>query len=225
MNKSQELRKCREILKKHKIGDVVQDEQDIVFLLDVFQRHPNWQQKKGVGVRCIRVETKNKYFKKSFFLERIDNKKTDISFVTAINGTSPMQIIKKACRDAIKEYIIDFEKEHVFYGVTTCPITGEVLTQENTHIDHYDKTFDELCEKWIRIEGFTSTYTAIKSIKDMNIGYSFGVNSIKESFIDYHNKNTHLRAVSKKANLSELKKQLSKGYQEKITKEVNEFDL
>lgn len=209
MTKTAELNKCREILHSYSPGEIISFEDEIAFLIDIFQRHPDWDQKKGVGIKHVYVDMESMYKGKCFFIERVDGTKTDISFIKSIQEINPLYIIKKACRNAVKDYVIDFRNKNVVYGVTTCPITGEVLTKENTHIDHYNKTFDELCEKWISIEGFTSAYAAIKPTKDMDIGYSFGVNSIKQSFIDYHNKNTHLRAVSKRANLSELKKQSS----------------
>jgi hypothetical protein len=59
---------------------------------------------------------------------------------------------------------------------------------------------------WIVNYNFDFIYSKINKTIDNNVITEFTDKSIIEDFIDFHNKNCKLRAVSKLANLSLLKK-------------------
>lgn len=197
MSKEKLKQRCREILNKYKVGDKVNyQEQD--FLISVFENHENWGQKKGVGVHYISI-MKNS-FNKCFQLVRFDDTRTDISFMSSIKNNTALQNIKKACRSAIRPEIVKFRNENVIFGVTKCAISGEILTKKNTHIDHYDFTFNEVVNKWLDLYPKGYKFEINKSTD--NCVDTFFVNKwTRDSFIDFHNNNTHLRAVTKDVNL------------------------
>lgn len=122
MNKTQKKEKCSEILNKYPINGVIEDIDEFRFLLSIFQMHPEWKAKEGLGIKYISI-VKNQY-NRCFQLNRIDNSSTDISFIHSISKPSKISEIKKACRDAIREYIVKFRDDNVIYGVSTCPIWG-----------------------------------------------------------------------------------------------------
>ena len=89
-----------------------------------------------------------------------------------------------------------------------CPITGEVVyDKRDVHIDHYDMTFRQLFDEWVKGKDIEELYRmTLRSNKDNDTNTYFDNEEICNDFIEFHNKHTHLRAVSKRANLSELRK-------------------
>jgi hypothetical protein len=203
MNKKQKTEKCREILYKYSVNENISNDEDIQFLLSIFENHSEWDSKQGVGIKSISV-IKNQ-FNKCFQLNRIDGTFTDISFTHSISNRSKVGEVKKACRTAIRKHIVKFRDESVVYGVSVCPITNEVLTKENTHIDHYDLTFDLMFNLWVVQHDFDFLFSKVNETKDNCVVTCFTDASIIEDFINFHNLKSKLRAVSKNANLSILK--------------------
>ena len=89
-----------------------------------------------------------------------------------------------------------------------CPITGDIITSmEYIQIDHYDMEFNDVFELWIKDKDLDWLYEdVIKSNVDGSTITSFKDESIIKDFIEFHNTHTHLRPVSKRANLSMLRK-------------------
>ncbi len=203
MNKKQKTEKCREILYKYAVNENISNEQEIHFLLSIFENHSEWENKKGVGISSISI-AKN-IFNKCFQLNRIDGTFTDISFTHSITNRSKVAEIKKACRTAIRGQIVLFRNKYVVFGKSKCPITDEILTKENTHIDHYDMTFDLMFNLWIVQQDFDFIFSSINQTKDNCVTTFFTDINIINDFINFHNEKSKLRAVSKNANLSILK--------------------
>ena len=171
--------------------------------MSIFENHSDWELKKGVGISSISV-VKN-MFNKCFQLNRLDGTFTDISFTHSITNRSKSYEVKKACRNAIRNCIVKFRNENVIYGVSVCPISGEILSKENTHIDHYDLTFDLMFNLWIVQQDFDYLFSKINETKDNCVLTCFTDVNITNDFIAFHNQNSKLRAVSINANLSILK--------------------
>ncbi len=204
MNKKQKNEKCREILYKYDINAIVTNTDDIQFLLSIFENHSDWNNKNGNGVSSISVIL-SKYKNRCFQLNRIDGSSTDISIGESISNKSPLLNIKGACRTAIYPIIVEFRKENVSYGFSKCSISGDILTKENTHIDHYDLTFDEMFKQWLKGKNVEELFSKINESKDNSFETFYTDSSIIEDFKNFHNANSKLRAVSKFANLSTLK--------------------
>jgi hypothetical protein len=93
----------------------------------------------------------------------------------------------------------------VIYGSSKCPITQEVLTMENTQIDHFDLPFEEMFTNWLKRYDIDYLFSKINETADNDIITCFTDEVIIEDFVNYHNENSKLRAVSKRANLSTLR--------------------
>lgn len=187
--------KCKYILNKTDINGSVTDE-EYEYLLDILPNHPDWDIKKGNGIKDIVVNKtnySNKYCEnRCFYIIRNDDTKIDISYLKAINNPSNKSIIKKACRDAIRQEIVNV-KSKINWGFDKCVISGEILYPHNTEIDHYDYPFNIVVENWINS----------KNEKMLLDNIVFGVfidNEIIADFVTYHNANTHLRAIIKQEN-------------------------
>jgi len=208
MNKSTLLKKAKAILNDNPIGTVFDNtSEDYRFLLRIFQGHPEYHIKVGSGIANVYTGKGETYNTRCFFLTRVDGSSSDISYIRSINGaTTKISDIKCACRSAIDDIIIQF-KSSVRFGFDTCPISGHILYTQNTHIDHYDKKFDELFQIWIKSKNIDSTHQLLNdTTKDHEQKIYFVSRSIREDFIAFHNANTNLRAVTKEANLSTLKR-------------------
>lgn len=204
MTKKETKEKCKLILNKYNINERVSEE-DQVFLLSVFKNHNHWVDKQGVGIAYITVESTSFYNNRCFYLNRLDGTKTDISYVMSISSPSNLEDIRKACRSAISFDIECFKEKNVIYGITKCAITNEILIKGNVHIDHYDYTFEEVFQKWIKNKDINLLAKSLKETKDMEYGTYFKDTSIIEDFRKFHNNNTHLRAVTTNANVSILR--------------------
>lgn len=203
MTKTDKINKCRAILHKYPINSRISDFNDIKFLQSIFEGHSEWDLKKGSGIDFISIKN-TPYNNQCFYLHRTDNTETDISFMHSISNRSDKANIKTACRSAIRAIVTDFRDKNVIFHKSKCPITGEILTPLNTHIDHYDLTFNDLFNLWIKDKDIDSLKRNICETKDRDLETYFTDSEIIIDFRGFHNRNTHLRAVSKSANLSIL---------------------
>ena len=201
MTKKYQKEKCQEILNRYPIDHTIKDERN--FLLSVFRNHPDWEQKRGKGGRRIFIG-KDQYNHRCFFIERVDNTIVDISFLKSINGKnrSQLETIKRACRTAIVPEIQNFKSKNVIFGKTKCVISNEILTKDNINIDHYDLKFSEMFELWMKKQDIKRLLINIES-KDQTD--CFINNEILNDFINFHNENCKLRAVTKHVNQTILK--------------------
>ena len=199
MNKKEQKDKCRELLYKNFLT-----KEDKIYLYKLFKKHPNWENKKGVGVKDI-IREKTLYGTKCFKIIRKDLSETDISFTQCITNRNKLYYIKKACRTAIL-HIIKFYKNKVKYGIDRCEISNKILYKDNTHIDHYNLDFIELFNIWISDKDIEELYKNIDKGKDNDVVVKFNNENIINSFVKFHNDNTNLRAIDKTANLTRNRK-------------------
>lgn len=207
MNKTKARAKCQEILRQYNINHVVNESDQIKFLLTLFSKHPDWEEKMGVGVEYIYIGVSS-YGNKCFFIKRMDATLIDISFNACLDGSpTKLAVIKSACRHAIKD-IIQKKRQQVLIDGATCPITQDpLINARDFHIDHYDLTFAELFNYWIENKNIDTIYLATNTgPNDTCSETKFTDQLIKQDFINFHNANTHLRAVSVFANQSILRR-------------------
>lgn len=206
MNQNKRIKLFRNILQRYEAGQIL-DNDDFKLIIDLFKNHPNWETKKGKGIKEIKVVL-DRWKKKAFVLLRIDNTTTDISFIIAARGRRESKIkrIKNACRYHIIPEILKF-KDTIDFNSYFCPITGKKLEKRNCHIDHYNLTFNELVNLWLKNKDINFLVNKLNDNTKDNVVYDmFEDEEIIKEFIEFHNKNTHLRAVLPNANLSLLKK-------------------
>lgn len=198
---------CRYILNDTDVNGIVKPHYANWLIKNVFVKHWRWEIKKGVGIDHIEVRLCSGYnHTKEFWIVRTDGTETDISYIKCLSPNDKIKEIKKACRTAIEPEIIKVKNTVKFPFL--CPILGiQINDMEQIEIDHYDLTFEELFKKWISDKDVDELYNnLLSSKKDGETITEFDDIDIINDFVDFHNKNTHLRAVSKKANQSELRK-------------------
>ena len=193
-------KECKEYFKKVLNGIIPLDNEAKENFKKLIKRHPDYELKKGAGIKDIYIG-KTQYNNNCFHIWRTDNTHTDISYLACLTKQSDLSKIKKACRNAIRP-IIKQEQSKVNYGVDTCQFTGEVLTRENTHIDHYNLKFAGVFNMWIMNKEVKVLMKKLNNDSlDLETRIYFTCKQTIEDFVDFHNSNTHLRAISKTANL------------------------
>jgi hypothetical protein len=161
------------------------------FVFDYFQKHPTFSEKidKGFIGFCIKKNEWNY----SYHIANSEDVFTPISYNYNVKESEATRL-NKALRNAVQTYI-DKVRNTLTFGISRCEITNEILTKENTHIDHYDLDFKDL------VKNFTSEYTNIDVYKK-GVKFYLTNEDVKAKWIEYHNKNTNLRAVTATANLA-----------------------
>ena len=202
-NKKEKTKLCRYILDNSDVR--VEDKYSRFLLKYIFPYHPEWKEKEGVGIDHIEVRPDG-YGHKCFYLIRKDSTVTDISYLTSITPPSKKEQVRAARKTAIRPIIKEIKNSVKL--PYRCPITGDIITSmEYIQIDHYDMEFNDVFELWIKDKDLDWLYEdVIKSNVDGSTITSFKDESIIKDFIEFHNNHTHLRVVSKKANLSVLKR-------------------
>lgn len=196
--------RCSEILNNTPAGVYLCGD-DKEFMISILENHHEWSVKKGDGVTGVFIG-RNAYGGKCFWLRRVDGSATDISFHVALDGRKNKRAeVVAALRTAVMPVVQDFKNTVNFY-FDKCPFTGETLTPMNTHIDHYDKKFREVVDGWLSGKDIDTLHSWLNpSGQDGNTTIYFINEEIVQDFTQYHNANTHLRAVSEYANLNILK--------------------
>lgn len=200
-NKKEKTKICRFILNNTTL--VVEDKHRYFLMEYIFPFHKDWKEKCGVGIDHIEVR-RTTYGNKCFYLVRTDGTETDISFSACITPHSKMDDIQAACRNCVSS-TIELFKNSVSIPYT-CPITGEVIEdRKKLHIDHYDMTFKEVVDMWMKDRDVDEVYRkTLSSNRDKCLDTYFDDPELIIDFIQFHNRHTHLRAVSRTANLSVL---------------------
>jgi len=109
MTKKAMKEKCQEILYKYPYGIGIAGE-DREFLEKIFANHPSWDEKRGCGIRAIRIRNNPTYrHNREFYLERTDGTTTAISFHKCSQKETPKFIFATACRKAIEPDIVAFK--------------------------------------------------------------------------------------------------------------------
>ena len=186
---------------------------DLAFMCDVLKRHESADFKAGCGVVAMYVKTVPLYRNnRCFWLVRKDGSETDFSFEMCLRNKPESRLIKfkRACRSAISEEMYMFK--NVFFSNKTkfcaeCPFTGEVITPSQSHVDHAPPwTFEKIVSAFIRNYSINVDTVKIRGIREDKMLRNEIDDDLKQQFIDYHNERAKLRVISKKANLSIVKK-------------------
>ena len=186
-------------------------EVDFVFMLEVLQRHPDYEVKAGSGVKAIYVQQNPVYRNtRNFWIIRLDGSETDFSYLECLKETLPQKKFINACRAAIEPYTQEYKRlffDNLDSKAYFCPYTNEKLNFIGSHVDHKSpKTFKQL------VKDFVSQYNVdmsqvkiVGSAKDNVFQDTFEDKEFEKLWIDYHNSHAKLQVISKKANLSLLK--------------------
>lgn len=187
------------------VGEVPLDDQP--FLLDLFKRHQDAAAKFGVGVATIRVALAKPYNTRCFEIERADGSRTDISYLECLRASTVYDWFPAACRTAVVSQIWA-TKEAAFTKLPTiaCPITGDEVTRATCHVDHAPPwPFEDIVQAFIDHAGIELGLVEFLD-GDGETESRFADKELADAFAKFHAERAALRVVSKRANLSILRK-------------------
>jgi ribosomal protein L14 len=169
---------------------------DREFMLMLLQNHPEWEEKKGCGIKRIEVR-ENHHYKTTlgFWLVRDDDTEVAISWVTALRGQVVNGTITKALRFEIQPQIDGFK---ILCDDSICGLCEtSLVSMEALHIDHVIP-FKQLVSDWMKFHAIT--YEMIET-KAMKLGSKMSNVEQAKSWFDYHLKHSQLRKVHARCNL------------------------
>lgn len=174
----------------------------------ILKTHWDIVRKVGCGIDHFILDKSPDHHSKCFYIVRKDGSIIDFSFHESITPRKSQQIVYDACRSAIEQQIRDMRNMYINKLPFECPITGELIkTKDDFEIDHYDSTFYNVFRMWVADKDIDELEKNTNHFDDgLCSKVCFIDTKIKNDFINFHNSHTHLRAVSKKANQSILKK-------------------
>jgi len=195
MNKKETETWVRELVIKYKNKEVVGLERESMII--ILQNHPEWEEKKGSGIKRIEVR-ENHIYKTTlgFWLVRNDDTEVAISWITAIRGQVVNGTITKALRFEIQPQIDEFNTVAGRESGSLCELCGVILSQ-NVHIDHIIP-FKQLVFDWMKLNEIK--YDMIET-KPMKLGSKMSNIEQAKSWFDYHLKYSQLRKVHASCNL------------------------
>lgn len=191
----------RDILHRYPVGEML-DQADTDFMYDVIHMHPNAEAKIGCGIKAFGVQQNPGYKNKEFMLIRKDGTQTDFSFNKCLRAPTQQARFLQACRQAVSAGIIAFR--HTYFQMTpnpVCELTGEILTMENSHVDHKPPhTFRWIAEMFIQKHHVNVERVALTSGGD-NSCLVLMPSDLEALWTDYHWQMAELRVISASENM------------------------
>lgn len=196
----------RNLRDRYKDFEPVADK-DREHLLALIAIHPEAEQKIGAGIQGFHVAQNPEWPQtRCFFIDRVDGTRTGFSFLVCIDGAKDRKDVHQALRTAVKDQTIRF-KFQALSKACICPISGCVLTEANSHVDHaFPKTFDWLVKQWMEDAMLEYRDLILTPSADMKFSNTLADDKIRECWVEYHRENAVLRLVSIEANLSILRR-------------------
>lgn len=169
---------------------------------EVLDRHPRAAEKIGTGVRGFRP-IKTRFNTVGIEVVRTDGTSIDFSFYKCLDGESSRTLAFSAFRNAVAATVIAFRDEN-FAGVSE--YSGAHLYLRDAHVDHAPPwQFRVIVAEWLKTHDLPTT-----------LPHPDGVGRVlleeeAEEFLAFHNERAVLRLVSKRENLSDLRRVANAG--------------
>lgn len=174
------------------------------FLAELIARHPDSLLKVGAGIDHFEVRPDG-WGGRCFWIVRVDSTATDFSFLSCLKAPTPRQDFAAACRHAVVDQVLAF-KELAFADTASlsCPVTGEPVTRETCHIDHAPPwTFDDIVTEFALGRDLSAD---VEPTADGCTFTRFRDPATARAFAEFHAERAVLRVVSRRANLSILRR-------------------
>lgn len=193
----------RVVLYAYPIGATV-DAVHADFLARVLDHHPERDEKVGVGVASFQVEQNEG--SRGFWLTRVDGSRTDWSFLSCLRPASHRDNALAGFREAIRDQIFEF-KRRAFSATEelVCPVTGDRVRFDDCHVDH-ELPFLDIVDWYLRAIHADFGDIAVKPGVDGSTRTELADDDIRRGWQVVHAEMAKLRIVSKRANLSVLRR-------------------
>lgn len=179
-------------------GDLLAD------CLCLFERHPEFEQKRGCGIASVKVVLNPVFGDRCFWIYRTDGTDTDISYRVCVTSKKPTkrQAFMAACRAAIAEQVLAFKRSRFNNNpLIKCQISGRLVSESDAHVDHFIPFIN-------LVEHFVSTrYVNIDTVQyqpkvDGDFVTKFANESLEKQWQEYHRLNATLQITHKSENMA-----------------------
>ncbi|MDP2850542.1 MAG: DCL family protein [Sulfuricurvum sp.] len=189
----------KDMLACYNDGDVVSSDDDDNILFDLIQRHPEVEEKVGIGINCFYRDQSPDHPTSCFHIKRNDGSTTDFSIKTCINSANPtlLQDFYSACRAAVSPRLIEEKKLLFSQGEVPCAVTGELVTYDNSEYRHTQPRFRDIVNNFIIAEELEITNDMIVANADMQYITSFANQKLADKFNTFHLECANLGIVKK----------------------------
>jgi len=201
--KGAKVEAVRSVLYAYPIGATLRDD-DLMFVLSVLRGHPEWDLKRGRGIRSVQIE-QNNFSSRGFWLTRIDGSRTDISYRKSLTAPSHPQRVKAAFRVEIWRQINAFKKRYLIPGAR-CAVSEALLIPHDTHVDHYDPVFEVLTYDFMWDNYLNFNNIKLSPTRDGVVGTDLQDREIALEWSKFHKDRANLRLVTKAVNLGVLRR-------------------
>lgn len=190
----------KEMLNRYNDGDELNSDDDTI-LFELLQRHPEADDKIGVGVKRFYRAKSPIHPTSCFHIERYDGTTTDFSYPSCISGNtaSLSQQFYEACRFAVSQDLIK-QKERLFKdsgGTMICEKTGANITINEADYRHTSPRFREIVRDFIKQYNITISPDLVTHSRDMQYVVRFVDSNIESLFKKYHATKAHLGMYKK----------------------------
>jgi len=195
---------AKEILYKDDVDSFL-NESDFDFMLSYFNIfHINGKSKTNNLQKIKRIKEPLAGKFRAFWLYRFDGTSTDISYlISKIKKDDKFSDFKAACRNIILPQIQEFKLQSFNKSKEIiCPISNDILTFYNCHIDHDIPKFKDIINTFVKDNNINDFESLIQKDKDGQLIPIINNEKIKDAFFNFHKKTAKLRVLSVKANLS-----------------------
>lgn len=204
ISKKETLNKCKEILNKYEYKGSVSDalnEEDFFYMRQIIKNHPDYIEKRGVGIACMFVGKAPSKDTKCFYVLRHDGTSVDFSYIKCVNKpVSKITLFSKVLRDVVKNQIEEYRQGYIKNNGKFSEISGNKVLGSG-HIDHYGElNFNGIVKLFIDTYGINiSNISYIK--KPDTVIFTDEHKNIAFDFYDFHKQKAKLRFVAPSENL------------------------
>lgn len=163
-------------------------DEDILY--ELLQRHPEADQKIGVGVQAFFRNKSPDHPTSCFHLLRIDGSTTDFGYPTCITGRAPSlrHAFYEACRRSVVAELM-VQKQRLFdmspNGIQ-CVRTGELTTIHTSEYRHTEPRFRDIVRGFIQMKNLVIDSSMVTDSQDMQYTTVFTDQTMAVDFINYH---------------------------------------
>lgn len=164
------------------------DDEDILY--ELLQRHPEADQKIGLGVQAFFRNKSPDHPTSCFHVLRIDGSTTDFGYPACVTGRAPSlgHAFYEACRRSVVIKLMD-QKQRLFdmspNGIP-CVRTGELTAIHTSEYRHTEPRFRDVVRGFIQIKGLVIDSSMVTVSQDMQYTTVFTDQVMAEEFMSYH---------------------------------------
>ncbi len=203
------------ILNKYELQDSLAPT-DFQFICELLKRHPEYDDKIGVGIKEIVIRLDGYWGKtRCFHIKRIDGTETDFSYLHCIDNDTnkePIKMFTQSARSAVKEQIVLYLSNYLRRTIDNdnnviCEKTKLKISRDQATVDHIPPiTFDKILNDFLKLKNINPSLIEYTGFGDNEYNKEFKDEHIKTEFANYHRQVAKLRVISRHENSTQKKK-------------------